>query len=315
MRTCILPIAFLAVILLLMVCGCTSPPASQQAALQTPVDRTDHLITSSIPSGRGHYFFNDTLGNVDRPILVYTYRPASWNTSGPILIVMPGAGREGSGPRETWIPSAEKYSALVVVPEFSLQYYPDDLWYINGNTFDMKGWKPKNNWTYMAIEHLFDDISAKSGATRNTYLLDGHSAGAQFVHRMVMVLPEARYSRAVAANAGMYLMPNLSIPFGFGLKDSPLPLADIPRVLSRKLVIMSGDADTNTDDGGLAKFPEAEAQGATRFERAKYFFASAQALAAGLNVPLNWEYHVVHGIGHDEAGMAGPSAEVLFSGT
>ena len=326
--------AFLFVIVLLCtvtICGCMAPTASQQPASQipadqaghqippavtaasgTPEDRTDVPITSVIPVGRGHYFFNDSLGNVDRPILVYTYRPASWNSSGPILIVMPGAGREGSGPRETWIPYAETYAALVVVPEFSLQYYPDDLWYINGNTFDLKGWKPKKNWTYMAIEHLFDDIRQRTRATSTTYLLDGHSAGAQFVHRMVMVLPEARVSRAVAANAGMYLLPNLSVPYGYGLKDSPLPPVDLPLVFSKKLIIMSGDADTNPNDSSLARFAEAEAQGPTRFERAKFFIATARTQAAALNVPLNWEYHIVHGVGHDEAGMAGPSAAELF---
>ena len=64
----------------------------------------------------------------------------------------------------------------------------------------------------MAIEHLFDYIRTKSGATRNTYLLDGHSAGAQFVHRIVTLLPDARYSRAVAANAGLYIMPGIFNP-------------------------------------------------------------------------------------------------------
>ena len=312
MRGCI-PAAVVVCVLLLLACGCSSPRGS--ATVPVTADRTDHPVTSEIPAGRGHYLFTDTLGNADRPITVYTYRPAAWNTSGPVLIVMPGAGRDGSGPREIWIPYAEKYGSLVVVPEFSLRYYPDDMWYISGHTFDPKGWQPKKNWTYMAIEHLFDDIRQKSGAARNTYLLDGHSAGAQFVHRLVLVRPEARYSRAVAANAGMYLMPNLSVPYGYGLKDGPVPPAELPGVLSRKLIILSGGADTNPDDGGLPKFPEAAAQGPNRLERAKLFYASARALAAGLDVPLTWEYHVVPGVGHDEAGMAGPSAEYLFTGT
>ena len=50
-----------------------------------------------------------------------------------------------------------------------------------------------------------------------------------------------------------------------------------------------------------------------RFERAKTYITTARAEAVRLNVPLNWEYQVVPGIGHDEAGMAGPSAEMLFN--
>jgi hypothetical protein len=228
---------------------------------------------------------------------------------------MPGADRGGFSPRETWIPYAEEYSSLLIVPEFSQQYYPGDLWYPLGNTYNSANWQPKANWTFMAIEHLFDHVREKSGATRDTYLLDGHSAGAQFVHRMVTFLPEARYSRAVAANAGVYVMPNYTIPYAMGLKDSPLPESSLPEVFARKLIIMSGGSDTNPNDPSLANSPSAEAQGSTRFERAKTYFATAQAEAASLGVPLNWEYHVVPGVGHDEAGMAGPSAALLFNET
>jgi hypothetical protein len=294
-------------IIALVLCGCTVTAPKNNASL--PASGTG---PAGIPVGKGQFMFNDSLGNADRPITVYTYRPAAWNTSGPVLFVMPGAGREGQSPRETWIPLAEKYSALLVVPEFSQQYYPGDQWYIGGNTYDATNWQPKTNWTYMAIEHLFDDIRVKSGATTGTYLLDGHSAGAQFVHRMATLLPGARYSRAVAANAGVYLLPDYTVPYGFGLKDSPLYENELPAVFARKLIIMSGDADT-TRDGSLASFAAAEAQGSTRFERAKTYFATAQAEAARRNIPLNWEYHVVPGVGHDEAGMAGPSAALLFA--
>jgi tetratricopeptide (TPR) repeat protein len=290
--------------------GTTLPasPAAVPVATQPPASGP-----GGIPVGRGQFVFNDSLGNADRPITVYTYRPAAWNQSGPILIVMPGAGRDGLPPRETWIPYAEQYSALLVVPEFSQQYYPGDIWYPLGYTYDYPNWTPKANWTFMAVEHLFDNVREKSGATQTTYLLDGHSAGAQFVHRMVTFLPDARYSRAIAANAGLYVMPVYSVPYPLGLKDSPLPESRLPDVFARKLIIMSGGSDTNPNDTSLANFPGAEAQGSTRFERAKTYFSTAQAEAAGLGVPLDWEYHVVPGIGHDEAGMAGPSAGMLFN--
>jgi hypothetical protein len=298
-------------ILVLMIAsgGCSAP---HPAASPGPVDA---LVTTDIPVGRGHFVFNDTLGNADRPITVYTYRPAGWNRSGPVLIIMPGADRAGYSPREVWIPYAEQYSSIIVVPEFSAQYYPGDEWYIGGNVYDMKNWQPKENWTYTAVEHLFDTIREKSGAETGTYLLDGHSAGAQFVHRMVTLLPEARYSRAVAANAGVYLLPDYSVPYGFGLQDSPLYRDELPAVFSRKLIIMSGGNDTDPNAPGLARFPAADTEGSSRFERARFYYATAVAEAARLNTTLNWEYHVVPGIGHDEAGMAGPSAALLFTGT
>lgn len=306
-RRLLLP--FVMLLLMLAACGCQAP------AVKDLPGNAGASPCNGIAAGKGQYLFNDTLGNADRPITVYTYCPKAWNTSGPVLIVMPGAGRTGSPPRDTWIPYAEKYAALVVVPEFSQHYYPGDQWYAGGNTYDAENWQPKRNWTYLAIEHIFDDIRAKSGATTPTYLFDGHSAGAQFVHRMVTLLPEARYSRAVAANAGVYLLPDFSVPYAFGLKDSPVYENQLPSVFAKKLIILSGDTDTNPNDSGLANFPEAEAQGITRFERAKFYYATAQKEAGRLGVPLNWEYHVVPGVGHDEGGMAGPSAELLFTGT
>jgi len=304
-------------VLLIFVSGCTSstPPLSN-----TPVTTsTPSVDVKGIPLGSNQFTFIDILGNADRPITVYTYRPASWNLSGSILIVMPGAGRTGESPRDIWIPYADEYSSIVLVPEFSQTYYPGDLFYPLGNVYGMSwqpgmtDWIPQNNWTYMAIEHLFDYVRNETGATTPTYLLYGHSAGGQFVHRMVLLLPNARYSKAVAANAGLYLMPTYSISYNLGLKDSPLPSDDLSIIFSRKLIIMSGDADTNPNDLSLADFPAAEAQGSTRFERAKNFFATAQDQASQLGAPLNWEYHIVPGVGHDESGMAGPSAEILFN--
>jgi predicted esterase len=301
----------LLLIIIIVACGCTGqvPPVKENPRTTTGPG------TDSIPQGRGQFIFNDSLGNVDRPITVYTYRPNAWNSSGPVLIVMHGAGREGQSPRETWIPYAEQYSSLLVVPEFSENYYPGDQWYIGGNMFSSVGKvNPKSNWTYTAIEHLFDEIKNQTGARQNTYLLFGHSAGAQYVHRLVTFLPEARYRSAVAANAGFYLFPVYTAQAPTGLKNSPLLSSDLPKVFSRKLIIMSGEADINQNDGSLASFPEAEAEGKNRFERALAYYNAAKSEASRLSVPLNWEYHVVPRVGHDEVGMAGPSAAQLFTG-
>jgi hypothetical protein len=301
-------ILLLMILILVAACCCTGPGGDGNITALSVID------SSGIPVGSGNYVFTDMRGNADRPIRVYTYRPATWNASGPVLIVMHGADRSALPSRDVWAPYGDLFSCLIVAPEFSLKYYPDDSWYAGGHLFDgQMNWQPKQNWTYMAIEHLFDDIRNRTGARQETYLLFGHSAGAQFVHRMVTFLPEARFSRAVAANAGVYAMPTYSVEYGFGLRGSPLREVDLPKVFARKLIIMSGTDDTNPKDSGLANFAEAEAQGSTRFERAKNYYATARREAESRGVPLNWEYHVVPGIGHSESGMAGPSAKLLFT--
>ena len=155
---------------------------------------------------------------------------------------MPGAGRDGLPPRETWIPYAEQVLRASGRPGILPAVLPRRHVVSLGNTYDDKNWVPKANWSFMAVEHLFDYVREKSGATQPTYFLDGHSAGAQFVHRMVTFLPDARYNRAVAANAGVYVMPDYSVPYPLGLKDSPLPKNRLPDVFARKLIIMSGGA-------------------------------------------------------------------------
>ena len=101
--------------------------------------QTTATATTEIPVGTGKYVFINKLGNSDRPITVYTYRPASWNLSDPVLIVMHGAGRDASASRDVWVPYSEKYSTLLIAPEFSNEYYPGDSWYTGGNMFDMNG--------------------------------------------------------------------------------------------------------------------------------------------------------------------------------
>jgi len=289
----------------ILISGC-SKTVGNENPLASGINRS-----SDIRVGSWQYTFSDTRGNVDRPILVFTYRPATWNTSGPILIVM-----GGSGELDAWIPYGDRYSALIVAPEFSHQYYPTDNWFQLGNMINETGsLNNRSNWTLTAIEHLFDDVRLRTGAKQNTYLLYGFSAGGQFVHRLVTFLPDARYSRAVAGSPGVYVMPNYTIPFAFGLKGSPLPEGDLKRVFSRKLIIMSGDKDINPNDPNLANFPLAEAEGSTRFERARNYIETAQSEADLLHVPLNWEYYVVPGVGHDDVGIIGPSAKLLFNGT
>jgi predicted esterase len=307
MKKLLLLANFSILICMILSCGCVTD------APKEPVYQVNGKITP-IPIGEGHYIFNDPLGNVDRPISVFTYRPSNWKPGNPILIVMHGAGRNGKDSLMVWESYSERYSSLIVAPEFSENFYPGDQWYIGGNMYSNTGKvNPRSNWTYTAIEHLFDDIKNKTGSKQESYLLFGHSAGAQFVHRLVTFLPEARYSRAVAANAGFYVFPLYSLTAPTGLKNSPLPASDLPKIFNRKLIIMSGEADTNPNDSSLAAFPEAEAEGKNRFERALAYYNAAKSEASRLSVPLDWEYHTVPGVGHDEAGMAGPSAVRLFN--
>jgi pimeloyl-ACP methyl ester carboxylesterase len=162
------------------------------------------------------------------------------------------------------------------------------------------------------IEPVFDAVQERTGHHRASYLLFGHSAGAQFVQRFIYFVPAARVAHAVAANAGWYMLPDLATAFPYGLKGAPVTEADLRAALARPVTILLGEADTNPQAKALRHTPEAEAQGPYRFARGQYFFRHAQAAAAALKTELGWSLATAPGIGHSDQGMTPFAVQCLF---
>ena len=77
------------------------------------------------------------------------------------------------------------------------------------------GWPLRSNTTRPATLH---DLSLAQGVTtQDRYGLFGHSAGGQFVHRMLSFGFRDRVAVAISSNAGTYAMSNLVTPWPFGL--------------------------------------------------------------------------------------------------
>jgi len=266
----------------------------------------------SIPTGAGSFQFVDELGNRDKPITVWTYAPAKLRADSPVVFVMHGAGRNGEAYRDHWIEHAEQKNFLLVVPEFSKAAYDDNAYQL-GNLFGPKGRRNEpSKWTYSAIEHLFDHVKQLSGNTSPRYFIYGHSGGGQFVHRLVLFMPEARYERAIAANPGYYTMPDTKVAFPYGLKSSPAGDATLKKVLGRAFTLLLGDKDLIRDDPNFRKTPEADAQGKTRFERGKNFYATAKQQAEKLGTEFAWKQQTVRGAGHSDQQMSKAAVPALF---
>ena len=104
-------------------------------------------------------------------------------------------------------PYIEPLNAIVLAPQFAEKYFPGDA-YMFGNIIDTAGnLLPKSAWALTAIERLFDMVRSEMGLHRTEYDIVGFSGGAQFVHRLALFVPEARFRRAVAASAGRYVFP------------------------------------------------------------------------------------------------------------
>jgi len=167
-------------------------------------------------------------------------------------------------------------------------------------------------WSFNVIEHLFDAIRTATGNQSASYFLYGHSEGGQFVHRLVLLLPEARYARAVAANSGWYTMPGFDGRFPYGLGGSPATEAGLKKSLARDLVLMLGDRDTDPAHFQLRRTPQAMTQGAHRFERGQNYLKLVAKRAAELKGDFGWKLRVVPGAAHENDRMSGPAAAVLM---
>ena len=250
----------------------------------------------------------------DRPILVRYYLPDGYAPSTPIVFVMHGNGRTGESYFRVWRQPAMDYGFLLVVPEFGVENYPGSRSYNLGNVFPGEEptiRNPESDWTFAAIEDLFEAIREAAGSTRTAFRIYGHSAGSQFVHRLLMTRPKAPVERAVAANAGWYTMPTEDVRWPYGLGGSGFELSSLADRFQQDITILVGDQDTDPNHPGLRRTPEALAQGPHRLARGRLFYDVARAAAEALGVPFAWVFETVPGAGHRNSQMMPRAAAIL----
>ena len=264
----------------------------------------------AIAPGKSSFEFADGRGRPDRPLKVYTYRPAACDASCPLQFVIPGVQRNAADYRDYWVASADRYRFIVLAPEFSKSLWPHAAAY---NLGDVEAQAEPANWSFSAIEHLFDAVRT----TQTDYRIFGHSAGGQFVHRMLLFLPDNRASVLVSANPGWYTMPewrkaDAQDPFPYSLVGARVGKPELERALARRYVLMLGTSDVDPDADNLSKTPGAEREGASRYQRGQAFFKAAGAAAETLKVPFAWKLVEVPGVAHQGSAMSRHAADLLY---
>jgi pimeloyl-ACP methyl ester carboxylesterase len=266
-----------------------------------------------IAAGAGSFVFQDKKGDPSKAITVYTYLPKGIDAgAATVVFVMHGVSKNASGYRDAWIPHADKHRFMVVAPRFDPENWGrGEYSYASAVSRDGRIQDPPL-WSFSVIEHLFDAIKEATGNRSPRYFIYGHSEGGQFVHRLVLLLPEARYVRAVAANPGWYTMPRMDIKFPYGLGGSPATEGSLKKSLGRDFVLLLGDRDIDPNGKTLRRTPQAMAQGAYRFERGQNFFKEAANRATELASAFGWRLELVPGATHSNGQMSGPAAAVLM---
>lgn len=257
-------------------------------------------------------------------LTAFVYRATAFDPrSDSIWFVMHGAGRGAQTYLRAAAPIAERHDALAIAIEFSERAYPDIESYTLGlatrgvpdqRAYAEQRWRDQDSYVYSEVEHVFEAVRRLIDGGQTGYYLFGHSAGAQFVHRLLTFLPDARVLGAVAANAGWYTLPVSDTALPYGVRDTPLQGVALRSLFRNRLTVMLGEQDTAGpgEDRLLRGTPAAMTQGATRLARGQNYFATARTEAARISAPFNWRLAIVPRAAHEATQMIGSAEFFLF---
>ncbi|GEM_PF-748438 len=272
----------------------------------------DSLVVQVFPAHTATTFIYQEANNIDKPLRVYMVAPASLRADTRVVIVMHGLNRNAGDYIESWRLFVSLNNYLVLAPEFDDNYWPGSRSYNLGNMFtssDGSGsLNPEEKWSFSLVEEVHAWVREGFGLADSLFDIWGHSAGAQFVHRMMLFKPKAKVRYAIPANAGWYTAPDPTIDYPYGVRHSRLSIttAELLDYTGKKLFVMRGTADT-LRDSDLNTSAKADAQGRNRYQRAGYFYG----IGAAFNPALRWQLLDVPNIGHSQSGMA-PAAQSLL---
>ncbi len=272
------------------------------------------VFAEPLPFGNSVFDFADDQLNPQKPIHVLVYKPSTAKSDSRIVFVMPGITRDGERYLKDWQPYAERQGFMLVVPVFQKENY-------SGKDYTLR--KPFEEISVLTnfklIEKLFDVLKNREHLSTSVYALYGHSAGGQFVHRFLLLASASKDSRAdllIAANPGFYTLPfrdgTPGYQYPYSLALTTVSDDDLKVIFGKKFFLLLGERDTDPGAKNLNQEPQAKAQGSSRFARGRTFFKTAQTEAERLNTSLNWQLLTVPGVGHNNKGMAGTAANILY---
>lgn len=328
-------------------CGCAmdgrrfSEPGNCPACGMALVPATAAPLSAKaeIGPGSGAFTVPGGVGRESDRIGVYYHRPTRFSPDSPVLLVLPGAGRNADDYRDSWVDASETHGVLVAALSYPEAAYDLAAYQMGGVVRDLQlhdlpvgddGRLPdslhlkdeqisfrlndrRETWLFPDFDRIFDIVATAAGSRRTRYDLFGHSAGGQILHRLALFHPRSRADRIVAANGGLYTLPTLEEPMLFGLKDTGVTETSLSASLTCRLILLLGAEDNDPERGGQhLHTPLADRQGLDRLSRGRFFHRAGEAQARTLNVPFAWRLQFVPGVGHDYRGMGRAAAVLLY---
>ena len=308
--------------------------------LKPKLERQLGLEPSMLPSRAGIFEMRGGVGHESSHIRVHYYKPDAFTPDTDILLIIPGAGRNGDSYRNTWLKTARGKNVFIAALEYPEEDYDIAAYHMGGvvenlsfenvrrdqtnpraEVIHMRDEDIKldvnansDTWLFNDFDRVFDQIVSATASNQTSYDIFGHSAGGQILHRLALFHPKSRARRIIAANAGYYTLPDLSITPPLGLAGTGVTEANLIEAFETNLTVLLGENDNSDAAGGsLIHTPLIDRQGLDRLSRGKSFFRMAQELALSKNSRFNWSLKTVPNVGHDFRAMSTTAAEILYS--
>jgi hypothetical protein len=228
--------------------------------------------------------------------------------------VMTGRLRNAHQYLDEFAAYTESRNVLLLVPEFPSERFTGSRNYNLGAVMTKRGaYRAREEWLFSLIEPMVAQAqSSLCTGTERGYCLYGHSAGAQFTHRFVLLGRPRRLRHAVAANAGWYTLPHSGVAYPYGLAGLDVLPSDLRRSLGSAMTVLLGEADTDATDFRVRHDLVVDRQGENRLERGYYFLEQARLAAAELATELGWSIVTVPGAEHFNVHMAEAAVDIMF---
>lgn len=260
--------------------------------------------TSEIHRYASHHLHNAKLS-------YYTYLPNQINDSMQVMFVMHGTDRNAMDYLDAWKDFADANNYLIVAPEFLEVVKEETFDYQEGNVWNQQHeWNQKEDWAFATVERIFSELKINNSLVADSFLIFGHSAGAQFVHRMVLFMPESHIKMAFAANAGWYTFPNYEEKFPYGLMNTSIKDQTLSMAFQKKLFVLLGEEDKAKDH--LRQTKNANKQGKTRVARGSKFFNFSREKAKSHQIVFNWQSMVIKHAAHNYILMSKEAQEIIL---
>lgn len=247
----------------------------------------------------------------DKPdVEIFYITPEEINEDTKVLFVIHGNSRNAEDYLSAWIPHIKNKNVIVAAPQFNKANFRNffllEMAESSGNVN-----KDKSKYINNSISLFFNYIKSKFSLNIETYSMFGHSAGAQFTHRYMLLSKDKRISNAVVANAGWYTFIS-NADFPYGIKSSPIIISDehLRWFMSNKVNLLIGSEDIGSKSLNSSK--GAKLQGITRVDRANSYFNSLITKAEDSNYALRWNYRVLDNVDHDFKKVTPYAASILL---